>query len=133
MSALPEQYKSYQDVFKKKNANILPQHRPYDCAIDIEDGAQVPFGPIYNLFQYELATLKEYIDENLVKGFIRHSQSSAGASILFVKKKDGSLQMCVDYWGLNKVTIKNQYPLPLISGLLNQLGQAKIYIKIDLR
>ena len=50
MSALPEQYKSYQDVFEKKNADILPQHRPYDCAIDIEDDAQVPFGPIYNLF-----------------------------------------------------------------------------------
>ena len=133
MSTLPEQYKSYQDVFKKKNADILPQHRPYDCAIDIEDGAQVPFGAIYNLSQDELATLKEYIDENLAKGFIRHSKSPTGAFILFVKKKDGSLRMCVDYRGLNKVTIKNRYPLPLISGLLNQLGQAKIYTKIDLR
>ena len=73
-----------------------------------------------------------YIDENLAKGFIRHSKSLAGAPILFVKKKDGSLQMCVDYWGLNKVTIKNRYPLLLISRLLNQLGQAKIYTKIDL-
>ena len=70
MSALLKQYKSYQDVFKKKNADILPQHQPYDCAIDIEDGAQVPFGPIYNMFQDELATLKEYINENLAKGFI---------------------------------------------------------------
>ena len=49
MSALPEQYKSYQDVFEKKNAKILPQHRPYDCAVDIEDGTQVLFGPIYNM------------------------------------------------------------------------------------
>ena len=94
MSALPKQYKFYQDVFEKKNADILPQHRPYDYAIDIEDGAQVPFGPIYNLSQDELATLKEYIDENLAKGFIRHSKSLAGAPILFVKKKDESLQMC---------------------------------------
>ena len=54
MFALPEQYKSYQDVFKKKNADILPQHWPYDCAIDIEDGAEVPFGPIYNFSQDEL-------------------------------------------------------------------------------
>ena len=91
MSALPDQYKSYQDVFEKKNADISPQHRPYDCAIGIEDGAQVLFGRIYNLSQNELATLKEYIDENLAKGFIRHSKSSAGAPILFVKKKDGSL------------------------------------------
>ena len=133
MFAVLEQYKSYQDVFEKKKADILPQHRPYDCAIDIEDVAQVPFGPIYNLSQDELATLKEYIDENLAKGFIRHSKSPAGAPILFVKKKDGSLQMCVDYRGLNKVTIKNRYPLPLVFGLLNQLGQAKIYTKIDLQ
>ena len=133
MSTLPEQYKSYQVVFEKKNADILPQHRLYDCAIDIEDFAQVPFGPIYNMSQDELATLKEYIDENLAKGFIRHSKSPTGAPILFVKKKDGSLRMCVDYRGLNKVTIKNRYPLPLISGLLNQLVQTKIYTKIDLR
>ena len=133
MSTLPEQYKSYQDVFEKKNVDILPQHRLYDCAIDIEDGAQVPFGPIYNMSQDELATLKEYIDENFAKGFIRHSKSPASAPIFFVKKKDGSLRMCMDYRGLNKVTIKNQYPLPLISRLLNQLGQAKIYTKIDLR
>ena len=97
MSALPEQYKSYQDVFEKKNADILLQHQPYDCTIDIEDGAQVLFGSIYNLYQDELATLKEYIDENLVQSFIQHSMSPAGVPILFVKKKDGSLQMCVDY------------------------------------
>ena len=70
MSTLPEQYKSYQDVFEKKIADILPQHQLYDYAIGIKDGAQVPFGPIYNLCQNELATLKEYIDENLAKGFI---------------------------------------------------------------
>ncbi len=92
-----------------------------------------PFGPIYNLSQNELAALRDYLDENLAKNFIRHSKSLAGAPILFVKKKDGSLRMCVDYRGLNKVIIKNRYPLPLISGLLDQLGQAKIHTKIDLR
>jgi len=80
-----------------------------------------------------LAEFKEYIEENLAKNFIQHSKSPTGAPILFVKKKDGSLQMCVDYRGLNKITIKNRYPLPLISGLLDQLNQAKIYTKIDLR
>ena len=72
MSVLSEQYKSYQDVFKKKIVHKLPQHRPYDCIIDIEEGAQVSFGSIYNLSQDELATLKKYINENLGKGFIRH-------------------------------------------------------------
>ena len=91
-------------MFQKKNANILPEHRPYDCAIELEEGAQPPFGPIYNLSQTELAELRKYINENLAKNFIRHSKSPAGAPILFVKKKDGSLRMCVDYRGLNKVT-----------------------------
>ena len=132
-ASIPEQYKDFQDVFQKKNADMLPEHRPYDCAIDLEDGAQPPFGPIYNLSQTELAELRKYIDENLAKNFIRHSKSPAGAPILFVKKKDGSLRMCVDYRGLNKVTKKNRYPLPLISGLLDQLGRARIFTKIDLR
>ena len=117
----------------KKNADILPQHRPYDCAIELQEGAQPPFGPIYSLSQNELAELRTYIDENLSKNFNRHSKSPAGAPILFVKKKDGSLHMCVDYRGLNKATLKNRYSLPLISGLLDQLGKAKIFTKINLR
>jgi hypothetical protein len=130
---IPKQYEGFKDVFEKKNADMLPEHRPYDCAIDLHEGMQPPFGPIYNLSQIELAELRKYIDENLAKNFIRHSKSSAGAPILFVKKKDGSLRMCVDYRGLNKITKKNRYPLPLISGLLEQLGRAKIFTKIDLR
>lgn len=130
---IPEQYEEFKDVFEKKNADMLPEHRPYDCAIDLQEGTHPPFGPIYNLSQDELSALKDYIEENLAKNFIRHSKSPAGAPILFVKKKDGSLRMCVDYRGLNKITVKNRYPLPLISGLLEQLGEAKIYTKIDLR
>jgi hypothetical protein len=58
---IPTQYKEFQDVFEKKNADILPEHQPYDCAIDLQDGAQPPFGPIYNLLQNELSTLNDYI------------------------------------------------------------------------
>jgi hypothetical protein len=103
------QYLDFKDVFEKKNADILPEHRPYDCVIELQDGAQPPFGPIYNLSQTELAALREYIDKNLSKNFIRHSKSPTGAPILFIKKKDGSLRMCVDYRGLNKETKKNRY------------------------
>jgi hypothetical protein len=85
------------------------------------------------LSQTELAALREYIDENLSKNFIRYSKSHVGASVLFVKKKDGSLRIYADYHGLNKVTKKNRYPLPLISGLLEQLGSTKIFTKIELR
>ena len=67
---LPDQYKEFQDVFEKKNADTLPQHRPYDCSIDLQEGTQPPFGPIYNLSQNELAELRKYIDENLAKNFI---------------------------------------------------------------
>jgi predicted transport protein len=97
-------------------------HRPYNCAIDLQDGAQPSFGPIYNLSQNELSALKDYIKENLTKNFIRYSKSPISTLILFIKKKDRSLRMCVDYRGLNKITVKNCYPLPLIFGFLDQLG-----------
>ena len=81
----------------------------------------------------ELLVLKEYIEENLAKGFIRHSSPPAGAPVLFVKKADGSLRFCVDYRGLNEMTIKNQYPLPLIQETLARLQKARWYTKLDLR
>ena len=121
-SKIPTQYKEYQDVFEKKNADMLPKHRPYDCSMNLQECTQPPFGPIYNLSQNEFAALREYLDENLTKNFIQHSKSLAGAPILFMKKKDGSLWMCVDYRHLNKITIKNLYLLLFISKLLDQLG-----------
>ena len=132
-SSIPEQYKGFQDVFQKKNADMLPKHRPYNCAIDLQEGLQSPFGPIYNLSQTELMESWKYIHKNIAKNFICDLESLAGIPILFVKKKDGSLRMCVDYRGSNKVTKKNHYPLPVISSLLEQLGCAKIFTKIDLR
>ena len=83
--------------------------------------------------QKELRVLKEYLEENLSRGFIRHSSSPAGAPVLFVKKGDGSLRFCVDYRGLNEMTIKNRYPLPLIQETLARLQKAKWYTKLDLR
>jgi len=75
---------------------MLLQHQPFDCVIDLQEGAQPPFGPIYNLSLTKLVELRQYINKNLAKNFIRHSKSKAGPPILFVKKKDGSLRMCVD-------------------------------------
>lgn len=130
---VPPEYHNYLDVFSKRNADTLPEHRPFDHTIPLEEGKSPPWGPIYSLSDTELKALRDYLDENLKKGFIRPSESPAGAPILFVKKKDGSLRLCVDYRGLNKITIKNRYPLPLISELLDRLRSAKIYSKIDLR
>jgi hypothetical protein len=80
-----------------------------------------------------LEVVREYIEENLANGFIQHSRSPTGAPIFFVKKKDGSLHLVVDYRGLNKVTIQNRYALPLISSLLERLSEAKFFTKLDLR
>jgi hypothetical protein len=102
-------------------------------AIELEEGKQPPHGPLYNLSQAEMDVLKTYLDDMLAKGWIRHSKSPAGAPILFVKKKDGGLRLCVDYRGLNAVTIKNRCPLPLIQESLDRLGTAKVFSKMDLR
>ena len=105
---------------------MLPERTELnEHAINLEDGKQPPYGPIYSLGPVELETLKTYIETHLKTGFIRPSKSPAGAPILFDKKPDGSLRLCVDYRGLNNLTIKNRYLLPLIGESLNRLGQAK--------
>jgi hypothetical protein len=125
-------YKDFMIVFSKEQAEKLPEHRPYDMTIELMGGKSPPFGPIYNLSEPERIELLRYIDENLKKGFIVPSKSPAGAPVLFVKKKDGSLRLCVDYRGLNEVTVKNRYPLPLISSLLDRLKGAQVFSKLDL-
>ncbi len=80
----------------------------------------------------ELEILKAYIKNNLANGFIRPSKSSTGASTLFDKKSDDSLKLCIDYRDLNNLTIKNQYPLPLVGALLDQLDRAQHFTQLDL-
>ena len=123
---IPDKYSDFANVFSEEKALVLPEHTELnEHAIDLEDGKQPPYGPIYSLGPMELETLKTYIKTHLKTGFIQPSNSFAGAPILFDKKLDGSLRLCVDYRGLNNLTIKNQYPLPLIGELLDWLGWAK--------
>ena len=100
--------------------------------IKLQDGKQPPYGPIYSLGLVELETLKTYIEIYLKTGFIQPFKSPAGAPILFDKKPDGNLWLCVDYRGLNNLTIKNRYPLPLIGEALDRLGRAKRFTQLDL-
>jgi len=130
---LPEQYHDFVDVFNKVKADTLPPHRSYDHRIELQLDSQPPFGPIYQLSKNELDTVRQYIDEHLANGFITHSKSPAASPILFVKKKDGSLRLCVDYRGLNRITVKNRYPLPLIPELMARLSKVTVFSKIDLR
>ena len=118
LSSIPPEYHEFADLFSKKEADKLPLHRSYDHTIPLEPGKAPPFGPIYKLSPAELEAVRTYITDNLKKGFIRHSQSPCGAPIVFAKKANGILRLCVDYRGLNKITIKNRYPLPLIGKLL---------------
>ena len=130
---VPAEYSDYSNVFSAENVVELSENTGInEHAIELEEGKQPPFRPIYCLRPVELETLKTYIKTNLANGFIRPFKSPAGAPILFDRKPDGSLRLCVDYWGLNNITIKNQYPLPLISESLDQLGRAKRFIQLDL-
>ena len=133
LSTVPTQYHSFANVFSKSKANSLLPHRPYDLKIPLEEGSQPPLGPIYSLSPLELEALHTYLDKNLVTGTIQPSKLPFSAPILFIKKKDGSLRLCIDYQGLNKITKKDRYPLPLIANLLDAPHKARVYTKIDLR
>ena len=131
---VPTYLTAYQDVFDNKAAGMVPEHgRLNDHAIDVVEDKEPPYGPLYNLSQTELQVLREYLEDATEKGWIRRSTSPAGAPVLFVPKKDGGLRLCVDYRGLNNVTIKNRHPLPLISETLDRLGGANIFTKLDLK
>ena len=130
---VPFEYLDFADVFSEKSANVLPERTgANEHAIELEEGKQPPYEPIYSLGPVELETLKTYIENNLANGFIRASKSPASAPILFVRKPNGSLRLCVDYRGLNNLTIKNRYPLPLIGESLDRLGRAKRFTQLDL-
>ena len=130
---VPAKYSDFADIFSLDLASELFKYiRINNHAIKLVDGQQRPYGPIYNLGPVELETLKAYIETNLANGFIKPSKSPAGAPILFDRKSDGSLRLCVDYRGLNNLTIKNRYPLPLIGESLDRLGRAKQFTQLDL-
>lgn len=130
---VPEKYFPWASVFSPIEVDNLPPHRPYDMSVDLEDGTTPPFGSIYRLTQAEHTALSEYIDSNLKKGFIRRSTSPAASPILFVRKKTGDLCLCVDYCGLNAITKKNRYPLPLIDDLLDRVQGCKVFTVLDLK
>jgi hypothetical protein len=130
---MPSEYSAYAEGASEEDAKALAEHGPNDLTIDLTPGGVPPYHPLYNLSRTELELLREYLEEYVARGWIRRSKSSAGAPILFAKKKDGSMRLCVDYRGLNKVTIKNRHPLPLIMESLDRLSQAKYFTKLDVR
>ncbi len=133
LAGVPEAYHDLRAVFSKSRASSLPPHRPYDCAIDLLPGTSPPKGRLYSLSRPEREAMERYIHDSQVAGIIRPSSSPAGAGFFFVGKKDGSLRPCIDYRGLNDITVKNRYPLPLMSSAFELLQGAAIFKKLDLR
>ena len=124
--------KEFPDVFQD-DISGLPPDREVEFTIDLIPGTEPISIPPYRMSPAELRELKAQLEELLSKGFIQPSISPWGAPVLFVKKKDGSLRLCIDYRQLNRVTIRNQYPLPRIDELFDQLQGSRVYSKIDLR
>jgi len=130
---LPDQYHDYLDLFKPSTAEKLAPHRTHGHAIDLKPDTQPPWGPIYWLSLKQLEALRKYLDNMLNQGKISPSKSPAGAPILFVPKPNGHLRLVVDYRGLHKVTIHNKYPIPLMTELRDQVRDAQIFTKLDLK
>ena len=123
---------NFSDVFPEDLPGV-PLARQVEFRIDLVPGATPVAKAPYRLAPAEMHELSSQLSELLSKGFIRPSFSPWGAPILFVKKKDGSFHICIDYRELNKLTIKNRYPLPRIDDLFDQLQGASYFSKIDLR
>lgn len=130
---VPEPYRDFQKVFSKSASERLPEHKPYDHAIELIPGATTFHSRVYPLSPNEQVALDEFLKENLAKGYIRESKSPISSPFFFVKKKDGALRPVQDYRRLNEITIKNRYPLPLISQLIDALKGAKHFTKLDIR
>ena len=132
ISGVPIYYTDFLYIFSEEEAGILALYSNHNHGIDIESGKSPPLKLIYPLSQTELRIVWEYIQQALDKGWIQPSTSPAGAPILFVPKKDGGLRLCVDYCGLNAVTLKNRYPISLVNEIMDHLSGVMIFTQLDL-
>ena len=133
LETLAKPYWHYKELFEEKKAKMLAPRRAFNHAINLKEGANPPWGPIYPMSGHQLNKLDKYLKKMMAEGKIAHSESPYGAPILFVPKPDGSLRLCVDYRNLNKLTILNKNPLPLIDELRDRVAGAKVFTKLDLK
>lgn len=130
---VPEQYREFAKVFSKAASERLPERKPYDHAIELVPNYQAFHSRVYPLSPNEQVALDEFLEEQKKKGYIRESKSPMSSPFFFVKKKDGTLRPVQDYRRLNEITVKNRYPLPIISQLIDALKNAKFFTKLDIR
>ena len=129
---LPTEYHNFLNIFSRADSDILLPPRPYDHKIPLIEEKTPSWGLLYSMSQDELKVLKKYFEENLSKGFIRASSFPITSIMFFAQKSGGGLEFYVDYRQLNAMTIRKQYPLPLIKKTLERICKAKIYSKIDI-
>jgi hypothetical protein len=131
---LPRQFSDLKDFFSKAASDVLAPHRSYDLKIELEkDTADLGFSPLRHHTLEELKACKQYLVDNLSKGFIGESQAPFAAPILFAQKANGGLRFCVDYRNLNAITCKDRYPIPLLEETLARISRARIFTKLDIR
>jgi hypothetical protein len=122
---VPKQYHKFLPLFNKVLAVRLPPHQPgIDHEVQLKEGETPTWGPLYSMSRAELVIWKEWVEENMSKGFIWQSSSPFAAPVLFAMKPGGGLRFCIDYQDINNKTIKNRYPLSLIKETLNLSGKA---------
>uniref|UniRef100_A0A8C6LLQ0 Gypsy retrotransposon integrase-like protein 1 n=1 Tax=Nothobranchius furzeri TaxID=105023 RepID=A0A8C6LLQ0_NOTFU len=131
-SQFPSCYHDLAQVFSKSPTTILPPHRPYDLEIKLLPGSVPPRGRLYSLSPAETRAMDAYIADAIQHGFICPSTSPGAAGFFFMKKKEGGLQPCIDYRGLNKITVRDRHPLPLMTTALDVVSQSTIFTKLDL-
>ena len=129
---VPPEYHTFLNIFSRPESNKLPLHRAYDYTIPLKEGSEPPFNPLRGISRDELLVLQKYLKDNLTKGFIKASSSPAAAPVFFIRKPQGGLRFCVDYRGLNEITIKNRYPLPLIKETLDRLSKAYYFTILNI-
>jgi len=130
---VPRRFHKWKKVFGKAESERMPTRKPWDHAIDLRDDFVPRKGRIYPLSRTEKEEVQVFVESQLKKGYIRPSKSPQTSPVLFVPKKDGKRRMVQDYRYVNKETIKNSYPLPLISELIDSMGTKKVFTKMDLR
>jgi hypothetical protein len=134
---IPKKYHEYLSIFSEKEASRFPPSRKWDHKIDLKPEFELKTCKVYNLTPEEQVEQDKFLKENLEKGYIRPSESSMASPMFFVAKKDErpgdrKLCPCQDYRRLNDATIKNTYPLPLISEIMDKLQGAKYFTKLDI-
>ena len=132
-NSIPTHFCDFEDMFSKASFDVLSEKRPWNHAIELIPDATPTNCKVYPLSLNKQKELDIFLEENLATGRIRPSKSPMASPVFFIKKKDGALRLVQDYRALNAISVKNRYPLPLISELVNRLRGARYFTKLDIR